>query len=149
MLLQLRRRGVTAMRVTATIDISNVMAEVVEDEPGTTSPQSDEAAGAAAPNGEGNGSVPHPVREKVPTPDRGEPVTAGTTDSGLAKRVRGQNLPSTDVVMARSESSVRSDASKSTTGSTAHEMRSMLSGLQAGADRARAEVDSQDDTEER
>ncbi len=135
--------------VTATIDISNVMAEVVEDEPGTTSPQSDEAAGAAAPNGEGNGSVPHPVREQVPTPDRGEPVPAGTTDSGLAKRVRGQNLPSTDVVMARSESSVRSDASKSTTGSTAHEMRSMLSGLQAGADRARAEVDSQDDTEER
>lgn len=148
--------------VTATIDISNVLAEVVQDAPTTTSPEPDEAAGAAAAdvsgNGAGNGSVPHPVREEAPTPDRGEPVPApdrgepvpaGTTDSGLAKRVRGQNLPRTDVVLARGESSVRSDTSTSTTGSTADEMRSMLSGLQAGADRARAEVDRQDDTEER
>jgi hypothetical protein len=44
---------------------------------------------------------------------------------------------------------VRSNASDSTTTDTADSIRSMLSGLQAGTNRALAEVDGRDDAEER
>jgi signal transduction histidine kinase len=172
---QAQRLGVTVTvqetpggGVTATIDISNVLAEVAEGEQGSTSPESDEVAGVAAPHvvdapataapatngapdGAANGSEPRrPVHvARAPSSDAGEPEPAGTTDSGLSRRVRGQNLPQTDVVLARSGSPVRSNASDSTTTDTADSIRSMLSGLQAGTNRALAEVDGRDDAEER
>lgn len=85
-----------------------------------------------------------PVREQAPArPSVYEPETSSpayqTTQSGYKKRVRGANVPQTDVVAARS-SQDPSPVMADTPTSVADEMRSMLSGLQTGTERALAEV---------
>ena len=79
------------------------------------------------------------------------PITCegATTASGYKKRVRGQNVPRTDVVTARGDSRPEVPSGDVEPESKADSMRSMLSGLQSGADRARAEVDAADPEEQK
>ncbi len=72
---------------------------------------------------------------------------AETTASGYKKRVRGANVPRTEVLSARGDAEGAPSAEAAPT-STADGMRSMLSGLQAGTERAKAETANDDATEE-
>jgi hypothetical protein len=98
----------------------------------------------------------------TPAGDAGEraPVPAGSdgakTASGYKRRVRGANTPRTDVTSAgrlsggerggRSETEPRDgDAAENDT-STADGVRNLLSGLQAGTERGRAEAHQAVDT---
>src|SRR5690606_16008075 len=74
----------------------------------------------------------------------GSSVAADTTPSGYRKRVRGKHAPRTEVIAARGGQDAPT-ASADAEESTADRMRSMLSGLQAGTERAKAEVQSSDD----
>lgn len=65
---------------------------------------------------------------------------AGTTASGYKKRVRGANVPRTEVTLARGEQPDESSADGADV-STAATLGAMLSGFQAGAERAQAESD--------
>ena len=79
----------------------------------------------------------------------GQDAEGATTASGYKKRVRGQNVPRTDVVTARGDSRPEVPSGDVEPESKADSMRSMLSGLQSGADRARAEVDAADPEEQK
>ena len=57
------------------------------------------------------------------------------TTSGYKRRVRGANTPRTDVVTARSAV----DDEPADDANTAESVRNLLTGLQAGANRARAD----------
>ena len=70
-----------------------------------------------------------------------------TTASGYTKRVRGANVPRTEVLSARGDNADISLPDEAPA-STADSMRSMLSGLQAGTERAQAEARADDTTEE-
>ena len=70
-----------------------------------------------------------------------------TTASGYTKRVRGANVPRTEVLSARGDNADISLPDEAPA-STADSMRSMLSGLQAGTERAQAETRADDTTEE-
>ncbi|MEO6629568.1 MAG: ATP-binding protein [Aquihabitans sp.] len=67
-----------------------------------------------------------------------------STASGYKQRVRGTHTPRTEVVSARAEPVVPSTPADEPS-SSAEDMRSMLSGLQAGAKRAQAEVEGAND----
>lgn len=89
--------------------------------------------------------TPEPVSAAAPndtTAEQESPVQA--TASGYKKRVKGANTPRTDVIAARSEPMATS-APADEPSSTAEDMRSMLSGLQSGTERAQAEVQGDND----
>jgi hypothetical protein len=65
------------------------------------------------------------------------PEPAAVTASGYKRRQRGANVPRTDVTIARRDEDVGTGAGEEI--DTADSVRNLLSGLQAGADRARAE----------
>jgi hypothetical protein len=95
-----------------------------------TLPTADAAEGAPAPAG------------------RDEPRTA----SGYKRRVRGANTPRTDVTSAgRSERTGGDEDPAANDTSTADGVRNLLSGLQAGTERGRAEADHnlEEDADER
>jgi hypothetical protein len=83
-------------------------------------------------------SVAAPSASGAPAP----PVA--TTASGYTKRVRGANTPRTEVLSARGDNADISLTDEAPA-STAESIGSMLSGLQAGTERAQAEVRSNDD----
>ncbi|NLD76816.1 MAG: hypothetical protein GX643_09135 [Acidimicrobiales bacterium] len=104
------------------------------------------ANGSANGSGEGQAwppaeaspaAVPEPIAYESTAAD----APAGdTTPSGYRKRVRGTHTPRTDVVLARGEQGGQPTADSADEDSSADRMRSMLSGLKAGSDRAQAEV---------
>jgi hypothetical protein len=66
-----------------------------------------------------------------------------TTRSGYKKRVRGAHVPRTDVLAARGAARDDDPAPDEAGPSNAEAMRNLLSGFQAGSDRARAETEGQ------
>lgn len=91
---------------------------------------------------------PRPV-EPVAAAPSGAYAPAGaavedTTPSGYRKRVRGTHTPRTDVISARGDQGAESTTSDAQE-SSADRMRSMLSGLQSGTERAQAETQNRDD----
>ncbi|NLD76510.1 MAG: hypothetical protein GX643_07565 [Acidimicrobiales bacterium] len=105
----------------------------------------------AAPNGSAK-AAPTPEHQAPAAPVKGGAYGAtaagapsgDTTPSGYRKRVRGTHAPRTDVVLARGDQKPEQTA-PDTAESSADRMRSMLSGLKAGSDRAQAEVDQSGD----
>lgn len=98
-------------------------------------PEPAQAASAVAPaQPNGNGAVPPPELQ--------------TTASGYKKRVRGSHAPRTEVISAHGDRPDNTPGATDAPSSTAEHMRSMLSGLQAGAARAQAEVQGLDDQSE-
>jgi signal transduction histidine kinase len=81
-----------------------------------------------------------------------EPAEAARTRSGYVKRQRGANVPRTSVTVARGEGIVPTDGANQPI-AKADSVRDLLSGLQSGADRARAEssgaTSNQEDLRER
>jgi anti-sigma regulatory factor (Ser/Thr protein kinase) len=116
--------------------------ELVESEPGTVA-----VADEGAPRYE-LVTEPEPDRYVPPAPaaapkaradlsvsEAPEPEPAAVTASGYKRRQRGANVPRTEVTVARRDE----DAGTGEEIDTADSVRNLLSGLQAGADRARAE----------
>lgn len=96
-----------------------------------------------------DGPAPAAPAPTVPTPAAPITVTPDMTRNGYRKRVRGANVPRTEVIAARQ---IRGDETDDDDGggSSAESMRSMLSGLSAGTERGRADAHaelSDDDTE--
>jgi signal transduction histidine kinase len=106
------RAGATEA-VAATSDVRSALSGL---QSGQDQARSDLAAGVAPP----------------PVAPAEEPAPVETTASGYTKRVRGANTPRTDVTPARTNGSDPVGA-----GAPAEGLRSALSGLQAGQDRAR------------
>jgi hypothetical protein len=75
----------------------------------------------------------------APAPEAPE---VGTTASGYKKRVRGANTPRTEVLSARGDNSDISLTDEAPQ-STAESLGSMLSGFQAGTERAQAETSNE------
>jgi signal transduction histidine kinase len=117
-------------------------AEEIEAE--ATSPLTTEIPDSPAELDEPVAAVSTPVASAAPSAPTA-PVE--TTASGYKKRVRGANVPRTEVLSARGDNQdiTLDDEAPA---STADSMRSMLSGLQAGTERAQAEVRGTDDTTE-
>ena len=82
----------------------------------------------------------------APTPVAEVPEVS-TTASGYTKRVRGANVPRTDVISARGGTSDNGGADDDGSTSTPAGLGSMLSGLQAGTERAQAETRAASDQE--
>jgi anti-sigma regulatory factor (Ser/Thr protein kinase) len=123
---------------------------------------------------EAEATVPEPVRHELvaePEPQRfvpttpaaapttgqadvavSEPAELARTASGYVKRQRGANVPRTEVSLARGEGAVPTDGASEPV-AKADSVRDLLSGLQSGADRARAEssgtISTQEDPRER
>ena len=112
-------------------------ADEVEDEV-ETSPLTAEIPDSPAELDETVAAVSAPVASAAPVE---------TTASGYTKRVRGANVPRTEVLSARGDNADISLPDEAPA-STADSMRSMLSGLQAGTERAQAETRADDTTEE-
>ena len=74
------------------------------------------------------------------------PEADSVTASGYKRRQRGANVPRTDVSLARGETRRRGAHARAV--DTADSMRDLLSGLQAGAERARAESSGTDNQED-
>lgn len=72
------------------------------------------------------------------------PTVEQTTASGYKKRVRGTHAPRTEVIPARGDRADGPAVAPEGGTSAADEVRSMLSGLQAGTQRAQAEVRDQE-----
>ena len=146
--------------ITAMIDLSGVLStdESAPNEPSAApapapapAPSHDEPEPAPAPassNGHGSGDRQNAATTEFQAPEPTESAYGGTTASGYKKRVRGQNAPRTEVVSARGDSATPASSAASDSGSTAEEMRSMLSGLQAGSERARSEARDNEAPEE-
>ncbi|MBK6857591.1 MAG: nitrate- and nitrite sensing domain-containing protein [Microthrixaceae bacterium] len=146
--------------ITAMIDLSGVLStdESAPNEPSAApapapapAPSHDEPEPAPAPassNGHGSGDRQNAATTEFQAPEPTESAYGGTTASGYKKRVRGQNAPRTEVVSARGDSATPASSAASDSGSTAEEMRSMLSGLQAGSERTRSEARNNEAPEE-
>lgn len=109
-----------------------------------TSPLNTEVPDSPAALDDAVATVSAPAAPTAPT-EPAAPVE--TTASGYKKRVRGANVPRTEVLSARGDNrdiTLEDEAPAS----NADSMRSMLSGLQAGTERAQAEVRGTDDTTE-
>jgi signal transduction histidine kinase len=104
---------------------------------------------AAAPVVDGPAPAAPPAPSGTAAPAAPITVTPDMTRNGYRKRVRGANVPRTEVIAARQIRGDETAASEDDGGSTADSMRSMLSGLSAGTERGRADAQAErgDDTQ--
>ena len=107
-------------------------------------PRTSEVAPAPQPE-----PAPAPIASSAPNSANGPSAARATgeapeqrTASGYKKRVRGSHAPRTDVISARRGGETETVTTEDSP-SAADEMRSMLSGLQAGSERAEAEFRDQ------